>query len=182
MWGKKGDINSLAVPDVVCFAGKPHGRAGGCCRARLWGVVAQQDTATLSPRGAFLPRRAGSPAAPDARREVVIALWVFQQCCSFCSHIWGWSQHWKLSYTVAPASLKYACLKLQGNGLKKWKVPELLKSRRFDRVLAHKSDVCALSSTFVFACDPRFTLPWNCSFSSPVFGSDSPNRSCALES
>lgn len=31
----------------------------------------------------------------------------------------GWSQHWKLSYTVAPAPLKYTCLKLQGNGLKK---------------------------------------------------------------
>lgn len=54
----------------------------------LGGVVAQQDTATVSPHCAFLTRTPGSPAAPDGRREVVMALpqWV-QQCCSFCSHL-----------------------------------------------------------------------------------------------
>lgn len=71
---------SLGIP----VAGLEDAAGLGC------GVVAQQDSATVSPCCAFLFRKAGSSAAPDGRREVLMALprWA-QQCCSFGSHIWG---------------------------------------------------------------------------------------------
>lgn len=71
---------SLGIP----VAGLEDAAGLGC------GVVAQQDTATVSPRCAFLFRRAGSSAAPDGRRvggsasvgSAVLLLWLSHLGCS----------------------------------------------------------------------------------------------------
>lgn len=108
------------MPGVICFAGNPRVWAGGCSGLSC---VVWWHSRTLPPCHLIVLSFPGDLGAQQllvpGGRWWWLCLSGFSCAAPSALTPGGWSQRWKLSYTVAPAPLKYTCLKLRGNGLEK---------------------------------------------------------------